>query len=143
MRTVATTIVFVALVSSAATVHADKKSKSGESSETKAEGGTGEDPANQLVLMNAANKLGDIGKIDRVRRVLDSRGMLRKLPERLEAALDGRNVLVADLDAIQDAYAQFDAVTALKLIEADETRALQNVTSGDRSGAPQLSEWRG
>jgi hypothetical protein len=139
MRVVATTIAFLALVGTAA---ADKKSKSDDAD--KSEGGTGEDPANQLVLMNAAAKLGDIGKIDRVRRVLDSRGMLRKLPERLEAALDGRNIAITDLDAIKDAYAQFDAVTALKLIEANEARILQNAAAGDPVPAlAQLSEWRG
>jgi hypothetical protein len=138
MRVAITTIAFLALVGTAS---ADKRSKTVDADASE---GTGEDPASQLVLMNAAAKLGDIGKIDRVRRVLDERGMLRKLPERLEAALDGRNIAIVDLDAIKDAYAQFDAATALKLIEGDEARILKNVSAGDPIPAlAQLSEWRG
>jgi hypothetical protein len=107
------------------------------------EGGTGEAPE-QLVLMNASSKPGTLGRLDRISRVLGSRGMLKKLPERLAAALDGRNVLLADLDKIKDAYGRFDPGSALKLIDADEKRILDSVAAGDPVPAlAQLSEWRG
>src|SRR5205823_9800665 len=51
----------------------------------------------QVVLVNATTKIGDLGQLDRIRRALDQRGMLFRLPESLEATLDQRNVLVADL----------------------------------------------
>lgn len=100
----------------------------------------------QVVLVNAAPKLGDNGQgqITRLRRALDSRNMLRKLPDGVEAALDGRNVAVGDLDQIRDAYQGADYATALKLIEADEQRVLDNVGGGDPVPAlAELSEWRG
>src|SRR5438105_180424 len=62
----------------------------------------------QVVLVNATTKIGDLGQLDRIRRALDQRGMLFRLPESLEATLDQRNVLVADLDAIKEAYANMD-----------------------------------
>jgi hypothetical protein len=97
-----------------------------------------------LVLVNATQKLGDLGKIDKLRRVLDSRGLLHKLPRRLEAALDGRAVLIADVDAIKDAYANLSFDTALKIINEDEARILTGAASGDPMPAlSELSEWRG
>ena len=57
-------------------------------------------PDNQVVLVNATAKLGDVGLIANVRRALSQRGLLFKLPDKLEATLDGRNLLIADLDAI-------------------------------------------
>src|SRR5687767_13058785 len=77
-----------------------------------------EDP--QLVLLNANPKLGDRGQIDRLRRVLDARGILLRLPERMAATLDGRNVLIADVDAIKEAYNKLDFASALDIVQADE-----------------------
>ena len=98
----------------------------------------------QIVLLNASSQLEDMGGIDRMRRVLDQRGMLAKLPERLEATLDGRNVLIAEIDAIREAYAKMEYETALKMIQANEERITQNAGSGDMIPAlAQLCEWRG
>jgi hypothetical protein len=100
--------------------------------------------ADQLVLVNATAKLGDVGQIARLRRVLSSRGLLFKLPENLEAALDGRNVLVADIDAIKEAFFNTDYATALKIIESDEKRVLGGAAGGDPVPAlAELSQWRG
>src|SRR5690349_21739203 len=97
-----------------------------------------------MVLLNASPKIGDVGSIDRVRRVLDQRGLLAKLPERLEATLDGRNVLIAEIETIRDAYAKMEYKAALKIIQANEERILQNAGSGDMIPAlAQLCEWRG
>jgi hypothetical protein len=104
----------------------------------------GTDPAQQMVLLNASAKLGDRGQIDRIRRVLDSRGLLLKLPEKLEATLDGRNVLIADVDAIKDAYNKLDFAGALAIVQTDEARILQGAAGGDPIPAlADLSEWRG
>ncbi|MDB4959892.1 MAG: hypothetical protein JWO36_7461 [Myxococcales bacterium] len=98
----------------------------------------------QVVVVNAAAKLGDVGQISRVSRVLESRGMLFKLPKSLAATLDGRNVLVADVDAIKDAFANTDYATALKMIEADEQRILGGIAGGDPVPAlAELCQWRG
>jgi len=98
----------------------------------------------QLVLLNASSRIGSIGQIDRIRRVLDQRGLLAKLPQHLEATLDGRNVLVHDLDAIKEAYGKQDYATARKLIEADEQRILSGGSGGDPAPAlAQLSELHG
>jgi hypothetical protein len=99
----------------------------------------------QLVLLNASNsQLGDSGQIDKVRRVLDAKGMLMRLPDRLEAALDGRTMKVGDLDAIRDAYTKLEFGTALDIVEANETRILENAGGGDPIPAmSQLAEWRG
>jgi hypothetical protein len=97
-----------------------------------------------VVVVNAAAKLGSIGQIARLRRVLDSRNLLVKLPENLEATLDGRNVLIADIDAIKEAYASSDYETALKIIETDEQRILGEAISRDPIPAlAELSQWRG
>jgi hypothetical protein len=112
-----------------------KKAK-GESSEV--------DEGQQLVLLNASAKLGDRGQIDRLRRVLDSRGLLLKLPARLEAQLDGRNVLIADIDAIKTSYEKMDFAVALEIVRADEERILQGAAGGDPIPAlAELSQWRG
>jgi hypothetical protein len=98
----------------------------------------------QLVLLNASVRIGSIGQIDRLRRVLDQRGLLARLPLPLEATLDGRNVLIQDLDAIKDAYGKQDYVAANKLIEADEARILSGMSGGDPLPAlAQLSELHG
>lgn len=99
----------------------------------------------QMVLLNASNsKLGDSGQIDKVRRVLDSKGMLMRLPDRLEAALDGRTMKIDDLEAIRDAYTKLEFATALEMIEANETRILENAGGGDPIPAmTALAEWHG
>lgn len=102
-----------------------------------------QDP-DQVIVVNTAPKLGSIGQIARIRRVLDSRKMLAKLPEHLEATLDGRNVLVADIDAIREAYASADYEVALKIIEEDEQRILREAVTRDPIPAlAELSQWRG
>src|SRR3954471_16436031 len=103
-----------------------------------------DDDGSKLVLVNAASHLGDIGKIEKLRKVLDSRGMLHKLPRRLEATLDGRAVQISDLDAIKEAYAAEDYQTALKIIDEDEGRILRAAAAGDPLPAlAELYEWRG
>lgn len=98
----------------------------------------------RIVLLNATSKLGDLGQITKLRRVLDSKGLLATLPEALEATLDGRNVLVSDIEAIKDAYANADYDAALEVIQTNEERILQNTTSGDPLPAlVELSQWRG
>jgi len=97
-----------------------------------------------LVLVNAAAKLGDLGKIEKLRKVLDSRGLLHKLPRRLEAALDGRALQIGDVDAIKEAYANEEYDVALKIIGEDETRILKSAAAGDPLPAlAELAEWRG
>ncbi|HUS33255.1 MAG TPA: hypothetical protein VMZ53_32355 [Kofleriaceae bacterium] len=97
-----------------------------------------------VVVVNAAPKLGNVDQITRLQRVLDSRNMLAKLPDNLEATLDGRNVLIADLDAIREAYGSADYETALKIIETDEQRILGEAINRDPIPAlAELSQWRG
>ena len=104
----------------------------------------GEEEDQQVVVINAASKLGSVGQIARLRRVLDSRNMLVKLDKNLEATLDGRNVLIADVDAIKEAYGSADYETALKIIDTDETRILGEAVSRDPIPAlAELSQWRG
>jgi hypothetical protein len=98
----------------------------------------------QVVVVNAATKGGSVGQIARLRRVLDSRCLLVKLPEPLEATLDGRNMLLADVDAIKEAYANADYEIALKLIQDDEDRILSDAVTRDPIPAlSELSQWRG
>ncbi len=108
------------------------------------EGGDKADSKEELVLVNATAKLGSIGAIDRVRRVLDSRGLMKRLPEALEAVLDGRGVGIPDIDQIRDEFANSNYKAANKLIEADQQRVLQSVAKGDPIPAlAELSQWRG
>jgi hypothetical protein len=105
---------------------------------------TEEVDVDQMVLLNASSKLSDMGGIDRMRRVLGQRGMLAKLDERIAATLDGRNVLIAEIDAIRESYAKLEYDTALKIITANEERILGAAGSGDMIPAlAQLFEWRG
>lgn len=98
----------------------------------------------QLVLLNASSRLGSLGQIDRIRRVLDQRGLLAKLPQPLEATLDGRSVLIEDLDAIKEAYGKQDYAAARKLIDADELRILSGTSGSDPTPAlARLSELHG
>jgi len=108
-----------------------------------ARAGESEDDDQRVVVVNAAPKLGSLGPISRLRRVLDSRNLLVKLSGPLEATLDGRNALVADIDAIKDAYANGDWELALKIIENDESRILEQVVGRDPVPAlAELSQWR-
>ncbi len=103
-----------------------------------------DDASNQVVVVNAAAKAGDVGQIARIKQVLETRGLLIKLPGPLEATLDGRNGTISDLDAIRDAYANSDFELALKIIDADEQRVLGEAVSGDPIPAlAELSQWRG
>lgn len=111
---------------------------------SRADAGDEDAPDQQVVVVNATSKLGSVGQITRLRRVLDSRNMLVKLDKNLEATLDGRNVLVADVDAIREAYSSADYETALKIIEEDEHRILDEAMSRDPIPAlAELSQWRG
>jgi hypothetical protein len=98
-----------------------------------------------LVLVNAAQRLrGDLGKIEKLRKVLDSRGLLHKLPHQLEAALDGRALQIADPDAIKEAYADQDYDRAIEIIDDNEARILAAAVAGDPLPAlAELAEWRG
>ncbi len=103
-----------------------------------------DDTDEPVVVVNAASKLGSVDQIKRLRRVLDARNLLVKLPENLEATLDGRNVLIADLDSIKEAYASGEYDTALEIIEADEARILGEAINRDPIPAlAELSQWRG
>lgn len=121
----------LAVVASASVAHADHKVAEAEPADDQG-----------VVLVNAAAKLGDLGQIARLRRVLDARHLLFKLPQQLEATLDGRNVLVADVDQIRDAYANSDYEAALGIIDADEKRILENAVD-PIAGLAELSQWRG
>lgn len=102
------------------------------------------DEADQVVLVNAANKLGYQGPVAKIKRVFDARGMLRELPEGFEAMFDGRNLQLQNVDAIRAAYTNFEYDTALKLIDDNEARILDNAASGDPLPAlTELCQWRG
>jgi hypothetical protein len=102
------------------------------------------DAKEDLILVNATAKLGSIGAIDRVRRVLDARGLVKRLPDALEAVLDGRGVGVPDIDQIKEDFSNGDFKAASKLIDADEKRVLLGVASGDPIPAlAELASWRG
>lgn len=128
MRALACALVACAL---AGTARADKDKDDGATDE-------------QIVLVNANPKLGDLGQLTRLRRVLESHKMLRKLPASLEKTLEGRDVALGDVDAIRDAFLKTDFESALKLIEEDEQRVLANVIAGDPIPAlAELAQWRG
>lgn len=111
---------------------------------TAARADTGSASDDQVVVVNAASKMQERGQVERLRRVLDSRHMLVRLDEHLEAALDGRDVQLADVEQIQDAYMQLDYKAARKLIDADEARVLEASVAGDPIPAlAELSQWRG
>jgi hypothetical protein len=98
----------------------------------------------QVVLVNATAKTSSLPGIDRVRRVLDGRGLVQKLPPTLEAVLDGRNLGIPDLDQIREAFGNSDFKMAKSLIDDDERRILAAVSSGDPVPAlAELSQWRG
>jgi hypothetical protein len=104
-----------------------------------------DDEPEQVVVVNASAKLGDIGQIAHLKKMLASRGLLYKLPDgKLEAELDGRNVLLDDLDQIKEAYTNGDYTAAKRAIDADEKRILEQAANGDPVPAlAQLAQWRG
>src|SRR4051812_21546173 len=71
----------------------------------------------QVAIVNAAANLGDVGQISRLSRVLDGRGMLFKLSDKMAATLDGRASLIDDIDAIRETFANTDYTSALKMID--------------------------
>jgi len=98
----------------------------------------------QVVLVNATAKASALPGIDRVRRVLDGRGMIFKLPATIVQLLDGSNLAVTDIDQIRGAIDDSDFKEAKKLIDADEKRVLASVGAGDPVPAlAELSQWRG
>lgn len=102
------------------------------------------DENDQVVLVNAASKLGFQGPVAKIKRVFDARGMLRELPDGFEAMFDGRNLQLQNLDAIRTAYTNFEYDTAIKLIDDNESRILDNAASGDVLPAlTELCQWRG
>ena len=102
-----------------------------------------DDKDKAVVLLNASAKLGDLGPVNKIRRVLDTRGLLFDIPDGLAAALDGRNVQIADLDAIRDAYTKAKFAEALRLVEDNELRLLQNAGGDPMPALAELSQWRG
>lgn len=97
-----------------------------------------------LVLVNAASRLASLGQVDRLRRVLDQRGLLARLPQHIEDVLDGRNVVLDNIDDIRDAYGRQDYSAARAMIERDEQRLLANLGSGDPMPAlAELSQLHG
>ena len=102
------------------------------------------DDDQQLVLLNATAKMGATGQLDKLRRALDAKNMLMPLPDSLTATLEGRNVLIADLDSIRDAYTRLDLKAALDMVEQNETRILASAVGGDPVPAlSELAAWRG
>lgn len=97
----------------------------------------------QVVVVNAASKIGDVGQISKLTRALNTYGMLFKLPDQLAATLDGRASLIADIDAIKDSFANRDFEAALKMIEADEQRIMQGTVSDPIPALAELAQWRG
>ncbi|MGN6106948.1 MAG: PEGA domain-containing protein [Kofleriaceae bacterium] len=98
----------------------------------------------QMVLLDATAKLGDKAQFDKLRLALDSRGILRQLPEGLQATLEGRNLQIDDDEAIKAAYVNLEFDAALKRVEDNEARILQAAGGGDPIPAlVQLSAWRG
>jgi len=103
-----------------------------------------EDPAKQVVIVAATSTPGTTGRVDRLRHQLEARSMLKKVPDKVASLLDGRDVAVADLDSIRDAVANFDNAGALKKLDLEEKRILQNIASGDPvPSLALLSEWHG
>lgn len=99
--------------------------------------------AEQLVVVNALPEL-DPGQVARLRRALASRGLLRKLPDPMEAALEGRTKLSVDIDPIRDAYGDFDYERAEHLIDDQENQILDDAVAGDPTTAlAELTLWRG
>lgn len=107
-------------------------------------GGAGKPEGDKpVVLLNATARLGDLGPVDKIRRVLDARGLLFQVPGGLAAALDGRDLQIADADAIRDAYKSARFEDALKLVEDNEARILQLGGGDPLPALAELAQWRG
>lgn len=96
-----------------------------------------------VVLLNATANLGYLGPIHKLRRALDTRGLLFEIPDALAATLDGRALQVADVDAIREAYTDAKFAAALELVEENEARILQNPGGDPMPALAELSQWRG
>lgn len=105
--------------------------------------GAAEDSEKPVVLLNATAKLGYLGPVDKIRRVLDTRGLLLEIPDGLAAALDGRALQIADVDAIREAYTDAKFDRALELVEENEARILLNAGGDPMPALAELSQWRG
>jgi hypothetical protein len=105
--------------------------------------GTAEDSEKPVVLLNATAKLGYLGPVDKIRRVLDTRGLLLEIPDGLAATLDGRALQIADVDAIREAYTDAKFDRALELVEENEARILLNAGGDPMPALAELSQWRG
>lgn len=114
----------------------------GPASANDGDGDAAHDGEKPVVLLNASAKLGDLGPVKKIRRVLDTRGLLFEIPEGLAATLDGRNLQIADVDAIRDAYTGAKFAEALELVEDNEARLLQNVGGDPMPALAELAQWR-
>ncbi len=100
------------------------------------------DPAEeQIVVVNAAGT--NAGQIARIHRALDQRNLLFHLNENLEATLEGRTSLQADLDTIKNAYGSGEFPEALKIIDQDEKQLLAKGGADLGTSLSQLAGWRG
>ncbi|MBX3160802.1 MAG: PEGA domain-containing protein [Deltaproteobacteria bacterium] len=102
------------------------------------------DDTDQVVLVNAASKVGAQAPVAKIKRVFDAKGMLLDVPGPVDGMLDGRNLQVQDMDALRVAYVNQEFDKALRLVEANETRILDSIAAGDALPAlTELSQWRG
>lgn len=95
----------------------------------------------QVVVVNASGD--NPGQVERIHRVLDQRHMLFHVSESLEATLEGRSVVTADLELIRHAYASADFATALKIISEDEKKLLLRGGADLTISLSTLAGWRG
>lgn len=95
----------------------------------------------QLVIVNAAGT--NAGQVARIHRALDQRNMLFHTNENLEATLEGRSTLQADLDLIKTAYGSGNFQNALKIIDDDEKQLLEHGGSELATSLSLLAGWRG
>lgn len=128
------TVIAGAMLLAATVAHADRRKVAAESDE-------GARP--QLVVVNAAQTLRDVGQLQRLHRALDDRDMLLRLPADLEATLDGRNMLSSNLEAIRAAYASADYDAALTLVIEDKRRLLELAAGDIALALTELCQWHG
>lgn len=117
-------------LASTTAAYADRHSDDGE-----------ERAGDQVVVVNASGD--NPGQVERIHRVLDQRHMLFHVSESLEATLEGRSVLTADLELIRHAYASADFATALKIIGEDEKKLLLRGGADLTISLSTLAGWRG
>jgi hypothetical protein len=109
------------------------RAENGKSSET-----------DQVVLVNAASKIGAQAPVAKIKRVFDAKGMLLDVPGNVDGLLDGRSLQVQDVDVLRVAYTNQEYDRALKLVEDNEQRILDSIAAGDALPAlTELSQWRG